>query len=176
LVASNPAQIEYTYRNVDNFRSIGTNANLSSGYKSFRFSVGASYMGIYNNAFEIIGKKKYNYSPELRLQSSYQIESGALKGLVFSAYFKHIGSTFGYALDGLRNVVNTSSEAYNIFDATLSRQVYQKRVSITGGVKNIFNVTTIRASNVSSSFHNAGSNTMPVSIGRSVFIQVNLKL
>ena len=98
LVSTNAVNIEYTYKNIDRFKSIGSNFNISSTWKGLRMVLGGSYTGIYNNAFKVVGKGRYMYSPELRVQTSY------------------------------------------------------------------------------SSFHNAGSNTMPVSVGRSLFLQLNYKL
>ncbi len=176
LVATDPLSIEYTYNNIDRFRSIGSNLNLSTSYRNLRVVAGASYTGIYNNAFELIGKKKYMYSPEMRLQASYSLRKSKLKGAVFSVFHKYNGATFGYALDNLRNIVTTSSEAFHILDFTASKPFFNHKLSLTIGCKNIMNVTTIRATNISSSFHNAGSNTMPVSVGRSLFAQVNIKI
>lgn len=176
LVATDPINIEYTYKNIDRFRSIGANLNLSTSFKNLRVTTGVSYTGIYNNAFEMIGKKKYMYSPEFRLQGSYQIQKGSLSQTVFSVFHKYNGSTFGYALDDLRNIVTTSSESFHILDFTISKPLFKRKLNLTFGCKNIMNVSTIRATNVSTSFHNAGSNTMPVSVGRSVFAQLNLKI
>jgi outer membrane receptor for ferrienterochelin and colicins len=176
LVSTNALNIEYTYKNIDRFKSIGSNFNISTNYKGLRMLVGGSYTGIYNNAFELIGKNKYMYSPELRLQSSYTLKKGRFKTTTFSVFHKYNGRIFGYALDNLRNIVNTYSQAYHILDFTISKPMFKYKLNLTFGCKNIMNVTTINATNISSSFHNAGSNTMPVSVGRSIFLQLNYKL
>ena len=176
LVATNPLSIEYTYKNIDRFKSLGSNLNISGTYKNLRMTIGGSYTGIYNNAFEMIGRNKYMYTPELRAQAAYSVKKGALNGTVFSLFHKYNGSTLGYALDNLRNIVTTYSEAYHILDLTVNRAFMERKLNLTFGCKNLLNVTTIRATNVSNSFHNAGSNTMPVSVGRSLFVQMNIKL
>lgn len=176
LVATNSTGIEYTYRNIDNFRSVGTTFSINTSYRGFKVNLGTTRLGINNNAFELIGNKRYIYSPEYRVQAGYTFRKGRLESTGISVFYKHNGRTLGYALDNLRNVVSTYSEAYSMLDVTANRPVWKKRISLTAGVKNILNVTNIRASNVSASFHNAGSNTMPVSVGRSVFLQMNVKI
>jgi len=176
LVSTNATNLEYTYKNIDRFKSIGSNFNISSTWKGLRMVLGGSYTGIYNNAFKVVGKGKYLYSPELRVQTSYTLKKGKLKTTTFSVFHKYNGRTFGYALDNLRNIVSTYSESYHILDFTVSKPMFKYKLNLTFGCKNILNVTTIRATNISSSFHNAGSNTMPVSVGRSLFLQLNYKL
>lgn len=173
LVAVNPIALEYTYRNIDNFKSKGTNLNLSMNYKMWRINLGGSYTGIYNNAFELIGKNRYMYSPELRTQISYGIKHKKAKPTIISVFHKYNGSTFGYALDNTRNLISTYTEDYHILDFTLSQSLMDKRINITAGIKNILNVQNITATGVSNSFHSAGGNSMPISVGRSIFTQIN---
>ncbi|MEZ4804153.1 MAG: TonB-dependent receptor [Bacteroidia bacterium] len=176
LVSTNPIKLEYTYENIDNFKSIGANFNFTALYKNFRATLGGSYTGIYNNAFEMVGKDKYLYSPELRAQATYIFKKGQLKDLSVSMFHKYNGSTIGYALNNVRKIVTTTSESYNILDFTLSKPFLAKKINLTAGVKNVMNITTIRATNISTNFHNAGSSTMPVSVGRSIFAQININI
>lgn len=176
LVAINPLALEYTYRNIDNFKSIGTNLNGSLTYQKWRINLGGSYNGIYNNAFALIGKNKYMYSPEIRTQISYSLSHKKISPTTISVFHKYNGSTFGYALDEARNIINTHTQSYHILDFSFNQAMWKKRISITLGLKNLLNVTNITATGTSNSFHSAGNNSMPISVGRSVFTQINIKL
>jgi outer membrane receptor for ferrienterochelin and colicins len=176
LVAVNPLALEYTYRNVDNFKSIGTNLNGSLVFKSWRFNLGGSYIGIYNNAFALVGKNKYMYTPEVRTQISYSKKNKNYAPTTFSVFHKFNGSTFGYALDEARNIINTYTESYHILDISVNQSFWDRKISFTLGLKNLLNVTNITATGTSNSFHSAGNNSMPVSVGRSIFTQINIKL
>lgn len=177
LVRLNSSNLEYTYQNIDRFKSLGSNLQLNFQKRRFSGNMGAAYTGIYNNAFELFNKQQYLYSPELRTQLFYQLKSKRFYDqTTVSVFYKYVGKTAGYALDNLRQVVNTYTQAYSMLDITLNKAFMHNKLHLTMGAKNLFNVSTIRAVNVSSSFHNAGSNSMPVSIGRSVFIQCAYKL
>ena len=176
LVSINPAALEYTYHNIDNFKSKGANLNIDAYYKKLRVSVGASYTGIYNNAFQQVGKNKYFYSPEFRTQLSYSIKNKQIPNTTLSVFHKYNGSIMGYALDETRNLVNTYTQGFHLLDFTINQPLMNKKFNLTVGCKNIMNVSNIRSTNVSNSFHSGGSNTMPISIGRSFFTQLNINL
>lgn len=176
LVATNPIALEYTYRNVDNFKSMGTNLNMDINYRNFKFSTGGSYTGYYNNAFEMVGKKKYFWTPELRNQVTYKFNNIVQAGSTsISLYHKFNGQTIGYALDDTRNVISTYTQSFHILDMTLNQNLLKRKISITLGCKNLLNVRNIRSTGVANSFHSSGSNTTPISIGRSIFTQINFK-
>lgn len=176
IVAVNADSLKYTYRNIDNFKSIGNNINFSKQYKMWNFVLGVSYIGIYNNAFELINKQKYVYSPEYRFQISKGFKHKNGSKTVVSTFFKHNGKIVGYNLDYTRRVTPIFTQAFSIFDATLNHSFLQKKLNLTVGCKNILNVQSIRASGTSNSFHNGGSTSMPISIGRSLFIQLNVNI
>jgi outer membrane receptor for ferrienterochelin and colicins len=176
LVSINPLALEYTYSNIDNFKSKGVNLNISADYKALRISAGASYAGIYNNAFTQLDKKQYMYTPEFRTQVSYAMKNRRLSPTVFSVFHKYNGKIFGYALDETRNIVNTFTQGYHILDFTVNQPLMRKRFNLTFGCKNILNVSSIRSTSISNSFHSGGSNSMPISIGRSIFTQININI
>ncbi len=176
LVSVNPSALEYTYSNIDDFTSLGTNLNLEGSYKTFRISVGGSYTGINNNAFREVGKHKYIYSSEMRTQVFYGIKHKKVPVTTLSLFHKYNGRIMGYALDQTRNIVNTYTEGFHILDFTVNQSLMDKKISLTVGCKNILNVSNIQSTSVGNNFHTGGSNTMPVSIGRSVFTQININL
>jgi outer membrane receptor for ferrienterochelin and colicins len=176
LVSINPSALEYTYANIDNFKSKGSNLNVDIYYKSFRGSLGGSYTGIYNNAFQQVGVKKYQYTSEVRTQLAYTLKNKHIGPTTFSIFHKYNGKILGYALDDTRNLVNTYTQGYNILDFTINQPFMSKKFNLTVGCKNIMNISNIRSTNVSNSFHSGGSNSMPISIGRSFFTQLNINI
>jgi outer membrane receptor for ferrienterochelin and colicins len=176
LVSTNPIALEYTYANIDNFKSLGTNLNFAVQVNQWRINLGGSYTGIYNNAFELVGSQKYMYTPELRTQLSYAIKHKKQMPTVISLFHKYNGETFGYALDNTRNIVTTYTQDYHILDVSVNQTLMQKKINITFGLKNLLNVQDIRTTGNSASFHSSGSNSMPVSVGRSIFTQLNINL
>ncbi len=176
LVSLNANINEYTYMNIDNFKSIGTNFNASLQYKNLNISSGFALTGIYNNAFKYVNEYKYNYSPEIRSQVSYGIGKKNTKSkTTLSLFYKYNGKRIGYSLSDTRAVVQTKIMDYSMLDFTVNQPLYKKKFNLTVGCKNIFNVTNINSTG-SLTFHSSGSNSMPVSIGRSLFFQLNFIL
>jgi len=174
LVSLNANINEYTYMNIDNFKSIGSNLNLSLQYKQLNISAGYAITGIYNNAFKAINEYKYNYSPEGRSQVSYAMGKKKSK-TTLSLFYKYNGKRIGYSLSDTREIVQTKIEDYSMLDFTINRPMYKKKLNFTVGCKNIFNVRNINSTG-SLTFHSTGSSSMPVSVGRSLFCQLNFTL
>jgi len=178
LVSINPVALSYTYANIDNFRSKGSSINVYTTYKKWRVVLGGTYNGIKNNAFEQVGKHKFMYSPEFRTQLAYSAisKSKVFGATTFSIFHKYNGSTFGYALDNTRNIITTSTQDYHMLDFSINQLMVDKKINFTIGVKNILNVQNIGATGTSTSFHSTGANTIPISVGRSIFTQLNINL
>ena len=174
LVSLNANINEYTYMNIDNFKSIGTNLNLSLQYKQLNISAGYAITGIYNNAFKAINEYKYNYSPEGRSQISYAMGKKKSK-TTLSLFYKYNGKRIGYSLSDTREIVQTKIEDYSMLDFTINRPMHKKKLNLTVGCKNIFNVRNINSTG-SLTFHSTGNSSMPVSVGRSLFCQLNFTL
>lgn len=175
IVAVNPVALEYSYRNIDFFRSKGININMTTQNNRFIASIGASYTGINNNAFLLVNQNKFFYTPEFRGQLSYMKSFKKYDKTTFSVYYKNNGTMSGYALDDTRNVISTKIQGFSLLDFTINQPLYHKKISLTVGVKNILNVTTVLSTG-NITIHSGGSNSMPVSVGRSGFIQLNAKI
>lgn len=175
IVAISPIDLTYTYQNIDNFYSKGAALNISSKIKEFRYTIGGSYIGVYNNAFDLLNNNKFLYSPELRAQLSYSIKIKQIEPVSLSLFYKHNGVMNGFAFSETREIVPTKISAFNILDITANKSLWDKKLSLTLGVKNLLNVTNVLATG-NTSVHSGGSNSMPISVGRSLFIQLLLKI
>lgn len=177
IVSVDPSTFTYTYHNIDNFKSIGSNFNIATQFNNWNISTGAAMTGIYNNAFQTVNKSKYNYMPELRTQITYAyITKKKQTKTNLSLYYKYNGKSVGYALNETRDVVQTYIQDYQILDLTANRSFYNKRLNVTLGCKNLFNIKTLSTSGTSTSFHSGGTTSTPFSVGRSLFCQFNLTI
>lgn len=177
LISINPSINEYTYMNIDNFKSVGTTFNISTQIKKWNFASGFAYIGIYNNEFQTVRSNKYSYSPEIRNQVGYTYTHKKDKSkTTFSLYQKYNGIRVGYVMDETRTkVVQTRVDDFNMIDFTVNHPFFNKKLSVTTGCKNLMNVKNISTSGATG-FHNSGSSSMPVSIGRSYFFQLNFTI
>lgn len=62
---------------------------------------------------------------------------------------------------------------YHLMDINLSRPFFNDRITLSGGVKNLFNVTNVYSRGGGSSVHGSdGSNESSVGWGRTFFVKV----
>ena len=114
----------------------------------------------------------YSYAPEFRLNLSYLLPKINTQLNVFG---KHNGALPGYFLNDNNQVVQSMIDAYNLLDASISKSLYKNKLAFTAGAKNIFNVTNLNNAMGSGAVHGGGS-MMPVSWGRSYFVQMTINL
>jgi outer membrane receptor for ferrienterochelin and colicins len=175
IVAVSPIDLTYTYQNIDNFYSKGASLNVSSKIKDLRYTLGASYIGVYNNAFDVLNNNKFLYSPELRAQLSYLLKIKDKDPVSVSLFYKYNGVMNGFAFNETRDIVPTKIAAFNILDVTANKTFWDKKLSLTLGLKNLLNITNVLATG-NTSVHSGGSSSMPISVGRSLFVQLLLKI
>uniref|UniRef100_UPI0039C6F69D hypothetical protein n=1 Tax=Umezakia ovalisporum TaxID=75695 RepID=UPI0039C6F69D len=142
-------------------------------YKEFSITAGGTYSGRYNIASETNSSiQTYAYSPEYRVNAGYKIPKILVS---VNAFYKYNGALPGYLLGANNEVIQTQIDAYQLMDFTAGRSFLNQKFQVTCGVKNLFNVTNINNSGAGAMVHGSGS-SMPVSWGRSFFVQMTFNL
>lgn len=169
-----PSQL-YTYTNIGKFYSQGLNFNSGFRYKTYKTSFGASYTGRYNiESATNPALQKFFYTPEVMASFSYEVETW---NSTFNLFFKHTGEVLGYFNSELDGITQYELPSYNMMDFTVMKYFWKKRVVLTVGAKNIFDVGTIQSDQaIGAGVHSAGSNNIPVAWGRTYFTKVSLNL
>ena len=162
----------YTYVNIDKFKSTGGTVNAEIRTAKFKIGAGYSYTAYFNNASANFNTNKFSFTPEYRANATYKFRK---KNAAISVFYKYNGRLQTFSLDENREVRESFIDDYSIFDATLSKEFYNKRMVLTAGAKNILNVTSINASNLQANPHATGNN-MLVSVGRSYFVSLKVNL
>ena len=175
LVVVDQNTLSYTYKNIDKFRSWGTNLFAQIYFGKLFLSSGFSIAGIRNSAFDAIGQKNFLYTPEFNFQSSYSLKHKKLEPTTFSVFYKYNGKVRGFELNETREVVPTSISDFSSFDASVNQSFFEKKLRFTLGLKNILNITNVLTVG-SATVHSAASSSMPISIGRSFFVQLNFNI
>lgn len=165
----------YTYTNIGEFYSNGINFNSGFRYKTYKTTMGFSYIGRYNlDSKTNPNVKKYSYSPEFSTSFIYEVEEWQTS---FNLFYKYSGKLLGYSVDDVGNVSQYQISDYGMFDFSVVKFFANKKINATLGAKNLFNVTNIQSGNVVGGVHSSGTGSLPVSWGRTFFIKlaVNLK-
>jgi outer membrane receptor for ferrienterochelin and colicins len=175
---SNPTQ--FTTVNIDKFKTTGGTLENKIGWKDLNVTVGFSYIGRYNDLsdnkdFENENLPVFVWTPEINTNAIYVFKK---IGTTFGLFYKYTGKRPGYVTGlntttGQEEVFLTKIASFHWADFTVTKSIF-KYFSITGGVKNIFDVTDLNNANVSGSAHSAGG-PVPMSFGRSYFLGLNFQ-
>ncbi len=169
LAAVNLQTNLYQYANIEEFKTQGVNLNAEFKREGLSLQGGAAYIGRSNNL-----NRNMTYSPEYRINASYPIP---YLGTDISLFYKVTGSTPGFALNANSEVVETRIASYQTMDISLSRSFWRRRLSLVAGVKNVFDVTNIDFSgSAGGGVHSGGGNSLPVSMGRTYFVNLRINL
>lgn len=170
LVLVNPALLEAQYNNIASFKNVG--ATINTAYKAPRYSfvLGYSYMGINNSLTASATNSRFYYTSEFRSNANYEFNK---MGLTLALFYKYNGRIQNFVYD-----INTGQikpgfiDAYGLLDASLTKAMFNKRVRLTMGSKNLLNIINV-AANIPSGVHSQGGNSASIAMGRTFFVSFN---
>ena len=164
----------YTYTNIGQFYSQGINFNSGFRYKTYKTSFGYSWTGRYNlESQNNPNLKKFFYTPEIMASFGYEVEEWQA---TFNLFYKHSGKVLGYFESELDGVQQYELPAYDMMDFTMMKYFFKKKLSVTVGAKNIFDVGTIQSNQaIGGGVHSSSSNSVPVAWGRTYFTRIAYK-
>ncbi|MBK7557420.1 MAG: TonB-dependent receptor [Chitinophagaceae bacterium] len=167
--------VQYTYLNINNAKTAGFSVENRLTAKNLDASLGLSYIGFYRQFYNdkiYVNEvdKKYLWSPEINASVGYSITAIKTRlNLFYKLTGKRPQLVTGINAANQQALLVAETEAYHLADLTANTQI-NKYISVSAGVKNIFDVTNARNTAVASnSIHNAGS-AVAVGYGRSAFV------
>ena len=170
LYSSTLNQEQFTYFNIEKFYTKGVSFNSNASYNKIELSVGASQIGRYNNLSQLSSIPKYIYSTDYNISAFYYLSKTSKLNL----FYKYVGKSPNYRLLN-SEVIESTSESYNMLDVSLNNSIYNNKITLTIGAKNLFDIKEIKQNNSINSVHSSSSN-MSIGYGRSFFMQLNLRL
>lgn len=167
---------EYSYFNLNQYVTTGFQIESSVSYKRLRIGVGLGYIGRYNKI--ATGKDftidKFLFSPNLNFQVQYTWEH---PGLQFALYYKYSGVLPQVIRDENGKYSLETLEDYQLADLKISKYLWGKRLQISVGVKNIFNVVAVEGSEGDViSAHSSGAGVVSVGMGRTYNVGIKLTI
>lgn len=163
----------FSYFNLDRFRSTGLQLQADIINERWRASAGFSMIGRYNQlAAGRADLSSFYWSPEARTQLQYNWHE---QDLSFSLFHKFNGAlpTFFEQADG--TVQQQITAAFHLLDLSITKNIFDQQLLLNGGVKNLLNVTDI-AGQLQGGVHSGGGGTVPVAMGRVVFVSIQYLL
>jgi outer membrane receptor for ferrienterochelin and colicins len=167
-----PGSNATTYINVNRFKSTGLTANGTIKNNVVEFRAGFAYTGRYNSLVEAAGDvPEFSWSPEINSSVTYHFNPT----LTAFMFYKYTGKTPAYVIDTDNNTaVLSETDGYHWADVTIQKS-FAKYLSVSGGVRNLLNVTRISNSAAGGSGHGVSGSTRPIGYGRSFFVTINFR-
>lgn len=162
---------QYTYVNIGEFQSIGTQVDFQIGFYHFKANIGGSYIGRSNNV-DAADVAQFSYSPELRGSWLYELKERAL---TLAFFYKYQGKLPTVVQNAEGEISTNYIAAYHTADFTLSKKLFKKQIDLSIGTKNIFDVKTVASSN-SGSTHSSSGASVPVGMGRTYFVAMKVNI
>jgi outer membrane receptor for ferrienterochelin and colicins len=151
--------------NISNSKTAGTNLLASIKYKQWNLSAGASYTGFYNDLSETDeALPQLQWSAEANSTISYSFSK---IGLDVNLFYKFTGRRPGYVLNSSQVITQSRINSYQIADFTINKKLF-KYLSLSAGVRNLFDVVNVTGTVVTSGIHTPSS-TRNIGCGRSYF-------
>lgn len=160
----------YSYVNIGEFQSMGLNLGTALSYKNWSIDLGLAYTG-QSGQFIELAEEPMLYSPEVQSTLKYFIPSINLN---LSMFYKYNGTQLGYGIDANDEVYQTRIDDYHSMDISASTSFFKRKLKLTAGAKNIFNVTQLSAT--SNSGAHSGGGSIPQNWGRSYFVGLSYTL
>ena len=120
------------------------------------------------------GSNRYLWSNEVRGSITRNWKK---HGLSAQAFLKYQGLVSNYSVADDNTVQRSMIEAYTMADVSLTKELLKKRVGITLGCKNLFDVQNLNSSNSGvGGVHGNGGTSVPMMNGRIFFLRLNVDL
>jgi outer membrane receptor for ferrienterochelin and colicins len=162
----------YEYINIQRYKTKGVNGDVSLSYPKLSVTVGGGLVYQYNLLSESEAVTEFSNYPEFKVNTVYKLKS---IGLQLSLFCKYQGESKSFSIDGDNKVVQNSIGAYSITDLTISKFVWENKLKLMLGCKNLFDVTNVTA-NTSGGVHSSSASSVSVGTGRSYFMSLQLKI
>ncbi|MDO9510968.1 MAG: TonB-dependent receptor [Bacteroidales bacterium] len=165
----------YTYINLDQFTSVGVQANLVyKFYPGLSLKTGVAYTG--RKSYQIDQNQsnlKMLYSNDFIFEASYFFPK---KDFTASAFYKYTGKLPRYTIDEEGKLSESFIGGYHGLDISLMKRFFQNKLSLSVGAKNLFDVKTVDAAGGTGVAHSGGGGAVPVGWGRSYFVKISVQL
>lgn len=178
LVASPDNPNIWSYYNVDKSKTVGITLDNRIAYKNLQATLGFVYSAYSSVTTEDKNAVKeddrdFLWTPEINSNITYQVRP--IK-TTFGLFYKFVGEKPAFVSGTLNSqpaIILTKVSSYHIADLT-ANTIINKYISTTIGIKNLFDVTNVNNTAVSSGIHNSGG-ARAIGYGRSFFIGLNLQ-
>ena len=176
IVSNEP--LKYTFLNINNYRSLLFGGGLTVKKDNFSLNAGVSVMGISQELISgtVVSPDDYNFYAEANLGANYTLDKTKT---LFALYYKYTGvrkqftQKFDQNPSAAPEYILGEVGDFNMLNFTLTQPFFNNHLELSLGIKNIFDVSSVRNTISSGGAHNAGADIQNLFYGRSYFTRLN---
>lgn len=169
----------YTYFNLESFRSAGLSSRFGFDTDRWRLRVGYTLTGRYNPGLESLpGDNKYAFTNEISFSGRYLIPTIETEVSALIRYYDREITYYPDVNDQGEEILGQRiQDGFTIVDMFLSRSFWTDRITLSAGVRNIFDITSTRTTGVADGAHGGTQVTsQAVSTGRRFFARMTFNI
>ena len=176
IVSNSP--LKYTYLNINHYKSILFGGGLNARKGDLSFNAGVSIMGISQtlNVGKITSPDDYNFYTEANFAVNYTLPKVRT---LLALYYKYTGVQKQFIQEATQNLQETPEFVlgeigqFNMMNLTVSQPFLKNHLELSVGIKNIFDISAVQNTLISTSAHSAGPDIQNLFYGRSYFARLN---
>lgn len=162
---------QYVYANVDEALSLGFNTEFQYTIGHLKTNLGFSLTGT-QNTIEGSEPLEITYSPQVTSSVTYSLRKIKMDVNVF---YKYTGELAQVTVDAGNNLTQNIIGSYSLLDLTANKKLWEDRLIIGLGVKNILDITNVATTETDGS-HGGSNGTRPIAPGRVLFLKLGVQL
>jgi outer membrane receptor for ferrienterochelin and colicins len=171
---ANVRQDIYSYINIGEFNTMGTNIALSYVRSDLNSKIGFSYTGRQYKANQVVGSTDVVFTPEIMGNIIYDLPIAELR---LNAFYKYTGKLVGFFAVSDVEYAQFEVDDYHTLDLTLSRNFFDNLVMVNFGLKNIFDVKDVeRSATGTGGVHSDSGTSNPISWGRTITASIRINV
>ncbi|MEM6697232.1 MAG: TonB-dependent receptor, partial [Bacteroidota bacterium] len=177
IIPTTPDQsTQYAYFNLENSRTKGLNLRLNYQFQALELEAGISKIGFFNPLSEELETvEDFTYTTELNGRIGYELPFSQTKVNLFARYNDQFISYYPETEEEKTVARQRIQDGFTMMDASLAQPLFNNRISLTFGVRNLLNITQVNVQGGQVGAHSSGSG-LPIGAGRSFFVRASVRL
>lgn len=163
----------YTYVNLDRFNSRGMELKSRLAKKQFTVSAGISYTGTWGTFEGDVDQPEVAWYPEMNAAADYTFKKTKT---TVSLFWKYYGDRPVFLMSGDGSIQRFDNESFQMMDASVRQQLVKERLSVTLGVRNLLDVTNVRAVSGGGAHSGGNGGEAPVAMGTCFFAKISMTI
>lgn len=170
LTTSEADNQAYFYRNISEKKTQGGNLSIDYGVHNFKMSTGVVVTGI-GYDFRDTNNFNFSYATDVTAMLGYSFRK---QDVSMRIDYKYTGERVQLFLDANDAIAEGSVEDYQMLNFSATKNFFDKKLNLTAGAKNIFDVKAV-SNSTSGGAHSSGNGRL-IAWGRSFFISIKYNL